>query len=202
MENEKSVTDWSLYDLAWDLYWWSDFFNIRFFKDEPVPVPAISFESTRVTTLGHYVLGRNSFGIRENININRKHLNRPMWDILATLLHELCHSWQNMYGSPSNSWFHNKEFRNKLSDMGIFCDEKGCHIGVGDPFVHILRQHAVEFNLEKTDKGNLKIPPQPKKKGKSKLKKWSCGCGQNVRVGTKEFHATCDLCREPFVLVE
>jgi hypothetical protein len=57
-ENEKAVTDWALSDLAKLLYWWTDIFNMEFFKEQPVPVPALSFEKTKVGTLGHYVLGR------------------------------------------------------------------------------------------------------------------------------------------------
>jgi hypothetical protein len=36
------------------------------------------------------------------------------------------------------------------------------------------------------------------RKGTSTLSKWSCGC-QNVRVGTKEFHAQCLKCGNVFV---
>ena len=108
MDNEKSAHDWGLSELAWELYWWVDFFNVALFKNKPVPVPAISFEKTRVTNLGHYVIGRNAFGIKENININRVHLSRPLWDILTTHVHEMTHSWQATNGKPSNSWFHNK----------------------------------------------------------------------------------------------
>jgi len=72
-----------------------------------------------------------NLAIRENINLNRAHLDRPFWTILATLLHEMTHSWQAFYGKPSNSWFHNKEFRLKLETFGIACNEKGCHTRVG-----------------------------------------------------------------------
>jgi len=51
--------------------------------------------------------------------------------------------------------------------------------------------------------GNSMIPidPAPKTKGKSKLKKWTCGC-QIVRIGKREFCATCDICGNKFVLDE
>lgn len=203
MENELSTMEWELSDLAWELYWWVSFFNIAFFKDEPVPVPAISFESTRINNLGHYVIGRNAFGIRENINLNRKHLGRPLWDILATFLHELCHSWENLYipeSKRTKNWFHKIAFRSKLTSFGIQANEKGCHIGVGDPFVHLLRQHAVPFVVDIEIGGFAKIQPKKRPKGKSKLKKWQCPCGQNVRVGKKSFHAVCTLCDGEFTL--
>ena len=146
-ENEKIVTDWPLSDLAKELYLWTDIFNITFFKEHPVPVPTISFEKSKVGSLGHYVIGRNGFGVRENININRVHLDRPMWDILATLLHEMVHSWQGTYGNPSNSWFHNREFRLKMAELGILVNEKGCHVAVGDQFVSLLREHGVKVSM-------------------------------------------------------
>ena len=62
-ENERSVDDWELNDLARELYWWVDAFNIAFFKDQKVPVPAVSFERTNINNLGHYVVGRNAFGL-------------------------------------------------------------------------------------------------------------------------------------------
>jgi len=200
-ENETIVTDWPLNKLAKDLYLWTDIFNSAFFKDNPVPVPAISFEKSKVSTLGHYVIGRNGFGVRENININRVHLGRPMWDILATLLHEMVHSWQDRYGNPSKSWFHNREFRLKMAEIGILVNEKGCHVAVGDPFVAVLKEHGVTVSGEQNPDGMIKFPPKVKPKGKSKLKKWTCGC-QNARVGKAMFEATCDICGSKFELAE
>jgi len=153
MENEKNLQDWKLSSLARELYWWVDFFNIAFFKAQPAPTPAISFEKTKVNNLGHYVIGRNAFGVKENINLNRVHLNRPLWDMLATLLHEMTHSWQYRYGNPSKSWFHNKEFQMKLLAFGILVDKKGCHQGFGDPFIFLLKKHGVEFHQQKDQDG-------------------------------------------------
>ena len=201
MENETNATDWALSDLASELYWWADFFNIAFFKDQLVPAPVISFAKTRIDNLGHYVSGRNAFGIKENININRAHLSRPLWSILATLLHEMTHSWQAIYGKPSKSWFHNKEFRTRLKHFGVVCNEKGAHLKVGDPFVFLLNKHGVSFEDGSYSGGTVSAKSENRPKGRSKLKKWKCPCGQNARVGRKQFFATCDLCRQKFFCV-
>jgi len=198
MENEINAHDWVLNRLASELYWWIDFFNIAFFKNQPVPIPVISFKKTRVNNLGHYVIGRNAFGIRENININRIHLNRPLADILATLLHEMTHSWQAVCGKPSKSWFHNREFVLKLNGFGIICDNKGRHTDIGDPFIFLLQKHGIRFSDNSGTKEMISPSSVPKPKGDSKLKKWQCACGQKARVGKKEFHATCDLCSYKF----
>jgi hypothetical protein len=200
MENEKSAYDWDLDGLAWELYWWADFFNIVFFKDQSVSIPVISFEKTRVNNLGHYVIGRNAFGIKENININRVHLNQPLYEILATLLHEMTHIWQAAYGRPSTSWFHNKEFQIKMLEFGIVINNKGRHLKLRDPFVFLLKKHGISFNHSVDFNGIIKIPPIAMPKGKSKLKKWSCG-RTNIRVAVKEFEAKCLKCWNKFELV-
>ena len=203
MENEKDAHDWALNDLAVELYWWCDFFNIAFFKDQKVPIPAISFQNTNAKTLGHYVIGRNAFGFMDNININKKNLARPLWDILATLLHEMLHSWEYVYleeKDRTKNWYHTKPFRLKLAEFGIYCDNRGCHQGVGGKFVHLLRQHAVRFVQQIDLSGIIPITHKPKKPGKSKLKKWTCGC-TNVRVAISDFRAKCLKCDNEFEFV-
>ena len=211
MENELSATDWELYHLAWELYWFVDLFQAVFFRDTPVLIPALTFERTRVNTLGHYRIGRNDWAVREQINLNRIHLNRPIWSVLATLFHEMVHSWEFTYipeNKRTKSWYHGKAFRLKMEEYGIFCADNGAHIGLDamGKFVLLLKQHAVtfdeipEFNT-KGPKGMVPIDPKPKVKGKSKLKKWTCGC-QIVRVGKREFSATCDICQNKFELDE
>lgn len=201
MDNELSATDWELFELAWEVRWWLDFFNIAFFREQPVPLPVISFQRTRITNLGSYRIGRNSMGLRENINLNRAHLSRPLWEILSTLLHELCHVFEYQYFEESartNNWYHKKGFRKKLASFGIITDNRGVHLSVTDPFVHLLRQHGVVFEKWERPGKTISLPKRTKPKGKSKLKKWACAC-TNVRVGIKDFEAQCLKCGERFV---
>ena len=197
-KNTIRAQDWALSELACRLYEWIDIFNAELFKDQPVQVPVISFEKTCVKNLGRYKSGRNAFGVKETINLNRVHLNRPFADILATLLHEMTHSWQVAFGKPSNSWFHNKEFQARLKHFGICCNNKGGHISVDDPFVSLLKRHGISFDQKADSKEMIEVALSPN--GRSKLKKWQCPCGQKARVGKTEFHATCDLCGESFEL--
>lgn len=205
MENELNASDWRMNSLAWELYWWVDFFNIAFFQKQPVPVPALTFERTRVNNLGYYRIGFNDFAVRNQINLNRIYINRPLYEVLQTLIHEMVHSWEHIYvpeEKRTKSWYHTKAFRQKLAEIGILTNNRGCHTGVKDPFVYLLKRHAVEFESDTRDaEGLIVIPPKPKPKGKSKLRKWSCGC-QNVRVGKSEFKATCDICNKKFELAD
>jgi len=94
MENELDANDWIHNELAWTLYWFVEFFNICFFKDQPVPIPALTFEKTRVNNLGYYRIGMNDWAVRDQINLNKLYINRPLWETLATLLHEMMHSFE------------------------------------------------------------------------------------------------------------
>jgi hypothetical protein len=206
--NQIEAHDWELHAKIIELDWWCNAFNAALFRGQPVPVPVLTFESARVNTLGHYRIGRNDFGVREQINLNRKHINRPMWDILATLLHEMVHSWEYAYlpeGQRTNNWYHKKGFRQKLASFGIETNDKGQHVRVGGEFVYLLHRHAVPFAVDirellKAFKEGVSIDPgERKKKGSSKLKKWSCGC-TNVRVAVEDFQATCRKCGNDFQL--
>lgn len=211
MENELSATDWELNSLAWELYWFVDLFQAVFFKDQPVPIPALTFQKTRVNTLGHYRLGRNSFAVKEQINLNRIYLTRPLWSVLSTLFHEMVHSWEFTYipkEKRTKSWYHSKAFRVKMAEFGILCNNNGSHAGLDykGKFVLTLIQHGVTFDdlpafNKVTGDSIVPIDPGGKKKGTSKLKKWTCGC-QLVRIGKREFCATCDICGNKFKLDE
>ena len=206
MDNELSATDWEMNQLAWTLYWFVDFFNIVFFKDQPVPIPVLTFEKTRVNSMGYYRVGLNDFAVKEQINLNRLYINSPLSELLQTLIHEMVHSWEFLYVDEkkrTNNWYHKMCFRKKMAYLGILTDKKGCHLFIHDPFIFLLRKHGVDFSnlcYAENSKKVMKNPIEKKVKGKSKLKKWSCGC-TNLRVGIKDLEAKCLKCDNEFELV-
>ena len=211
IENHSiEADDWTYSELANELYWWFEVFNAKCFKDQPIDAIALSFANTGVRNLGHFVIGRNDMGIINNININVEYLDLPKWAQLKTLLHEMVHVWEYQYleeKKRTNNWYHKKDFQNKMKAFGIECEANGA-LSFIDPkglFVHLIRLGGVSLEgavipHEEIKDGQIKkTKPIKKRKGKSSLKKWSCGC-QSVRIGTKEFHATCDLCGNKFEL--
>ncbi len=206
MDNELSATGWGLNQLAWTLYWFVDFFDIVFFKDQPVPIPVLTFEKTRVNSLGYYRVGLNDFAVKEQINLNRLYINSPLSALLQTLIHEMVHSWEFLYVDEkkrTKNWYHKMCFRKKMADIGILTNAKGCHLFIQDPFIFLLRKHGVDFSNYTYTEGSKKvivIPPTMERKGKSKLMKWSCGC-TNLRVGIKDLEAKCLKCENKFELV-
>lgn len=61
-------------------------------------------------------------------------------EILSTLVHEMCHLWQQHFGKPSRAGYHNKEWARKMNQVGlkpISYDRPGSETGqkVGDEVI-------------------------------------------------------------------
>ena len=139
---------------------------------------------------------------KHEISINPDHLNRgdEVWH--STLVHEMCHQWQAEFGKPSPSNYHNKEWANKMFEVGLFPSKTGQPGGAttGRGMTHYILNNgpfkrafqAINLN----DLTNLRLPyttntfkqelptdgePDVEGQGKSGVKvKYSCGCGTNV----------------------
>jgi SprT-like family len=129
------------------LYEHVDLMRAEFFGGQ-LPEVVLSFDVTDRRTLGHYTIRRNSIGVRWALNLNPVHLARPVFEVLATLLHELAHCWQHSHGTPSMPPYHNKEFRDRVEAFGIPTDEGGHDLGVrhGTPFEEYCRRHGIGFS--------------------------------------------------------
>ncbi|MEI9475056.1 MAG: SprT-like domain-containing protein [Deltaproteobacteria bacterium] len=198
-EHEILTNDWEFSRLSEELYTWFDRFNQRFFGDKLQP-PAISFRRTRVNTLGHYVIDRNEFGLKWNININRLYADLPIGVTLATLLHEMVHQWEEGGGKrKTRKNYHTVGFRTKAELLGIPCNQRGVSLAYRDPFRSLLREYGIDLDDVRsgddpdTETDVKGIP------GNSKLKKWTCGC-TNVRVAVQDFRAKCLKCGNEFRL--
>ena len=174
-----------------------------------MPDAIISFESMDHRILACYTLHRNAQGLLDEITMNTKHLDRPMWAVLETLLHEQIHLWQQNFGEhPVERNYHNKEFVNKCEQLGLHpMIGSGVHWQPAEGvFARLMEEYGipppVQVIVSKGEKKNWwDVGKKKERKGRSTLAKWSCGC-QNVRVGTKEFHAQCTRCGNPFAKVE
>jgi hypothetical protein len=196
-ENETIGSFFRFDELVRELCWWVDFFNVAFLKSQAIPKPLISIERINIRSFGDHTVLKHKTRVRVIIRINSAHLSEALWHAILTLLHEVCHCWQVLYGRPSNSWFHNKQYRGKMSEFGILCTENGRHSRIGDPFVFFLKKHGIVFRRPVNASGTIKIPFIPKSEGRSKLKKWTCGC-TNIRVAVKDFEAMCLKCGNTF----
>lgn len=202
-KNELQTSEWELNPLVKDLYKFVDIFNFSFFKYEPVPTPALTFEKSNIRVFGYYRIGLNDWAVRNQINLNRVYLDSPQHELLQILIHEMVHSWEYIYADKSKlskSWYHAKSFRDKMAEIGIKTNEKGHHLSIEDPFLYLLERQGIELPVSShKSETAIILPPKQKPKGKSKLAKWSCGC-TNIRVGVKDLEALCLKCNNIFEL--
>lgn len=86
--------------------------------------------SRRSRAMGHYKshgwVGKNkvSDAIPE-ININPAILHLPESEVMQTLVHELCHHAQQLYGHPGRRGYHNREFSKIMFSVGLMCSSTG-----------------------------------------------------------------------------
>lgn len=207
----EAARDWEWHEIATDLYRWVDRFNDRFFGRE-MPNALLSFERMDIRVLASYTLNRNAQGLLYEITFNARHLDRPLWETLETLMHEYVHLWQQNHGQhPVSRNYHNREFVGRCESLGLHpAIGSGAHkLPADGPFAEFLRAYGVEEpvaldGILVDDKGrplDWWFRPGKERKGRSTMAKWSCGC-QNVRVGTKGFHACCTRCGNAFVKAE
>lgn len=182
---------WPKQNLFAVLLEWMVRFNIAFKLN--IPEIALCIDRLRITRYGHFRYGHNGFGLKGEIAINERYLSdqRPSWQILGTLLHELLHAWQQEHGTPGRGNYHNAEFREKALQLGLIIDRRGVtQYAETSPFKDLLAEHGVDIS---------ELPrPVMRQAGESKLKKWVCGCGFGVRVAVADFRARCLECGQVF----
>ncbi|HYV36890.1 MAG TPA: SprT-like domain-containing protein [Gemmataceae bacterium] len=192
LRQHQVTENWVSRDLVADLQRWADLFNLEFKLN--IPELSLSVDWLPRRRLGHFRYGHNGFGLRGEVVINRRYLDRrEYWQVLGTLLHELLHAWQQAHGKPGKRNHHNKQFREKASEFGLVIDHRGfTKYESPSQFTELLQRHGINVpTLPEVEVTN--------QRGSSKLKKWSCGC-TNVRVAVREFNAQCLNCGNLFCL--
>ncbi|MCS3273396.1 SprT-like domain-containing protein (plasmid) [Bacteroides fragilis] len=64
--------------------------------------------------------------IIHEISINPDFMDRPDKDWHSTLVHEMCHLWQEDFGKPSrNNYHNNKQWATKMIEIGLMPSDFG-----------------------------------------------------------------------------
>lgn len=65
---------------------------------------------------------------------------RPVSEILATLVHEMVHLWQHHFGAPGRGRYHNREWAEKMKAVGLQPTDTGAEGGkeTGESVGHII----------------------------------------------------------------
>ena len=167
----------------------------RFYGE--LPLPALSWERARSGNLGWY-LKEDGLALNHRINLNKKYANQPLADLIQTLTHELGHEWQAVYGKPAEPPYHNKEFQQKMLEIGIPCTAKGHSLEISEPFISFLKDLGVETKPFPF-KREIQAPP---KKTRTCLAPWFCSCTKVWVSAGVVLKAVCAKCFYPFVPVK
>ncbi|MCM1220929.1 MAG: SprT-like domain-containing protein [Lachnospiraceae bacterium] len=181
--------------------------NHVYFNDE-LPETVITIQSSQ-RTYGHITIQkvwRDSWDTYHEINISAEHLNRPIENVIATLLHECCHLYameNNIQDTSNNGRYHNKRFK-KIAEERDLRISHAQYIGwsVTEP-TEKLKAFIKKYNLDKQfnyvrmgayiPTGGTDGTAKPPKK-KSSTRKYICPqCKNSVRA-TKDVNILCMDC--------
>ncbi len=142
--------------------------NNDWFNGE-LETPIISLQpSTRA--FGHYTLF-DAWDVKEEgrkeINISTAYLDRPIEEVVATLLHEMVHMYNDTVlhvpdCSGSSHAYHNAKFRDAAVDHGLTCERTEkygwCKTGPSEELLDwILENDVPEIRLNRSEPGGIRI---------------------------------------------
>lgn len=188
--------------------------NADFFNSE-LERPVITIQSSS-RSYGHYTL-YDAWSVKgdghKEINIAAGTLDRPIEEIIVTLLHEMCHQYNNeilnVQDCSNRGVYHNKLFRKTAEAVGLIVtrSEKygwSCTAPSDDLLTWILENSIAEIQMNRNDYDGLRIVGGNNAANggvttvgitkASSTRKLICPCcGQSVRA-TKAINILCGDC--------
>ena len=105
--------------------------------------------------------------IIHEISINPDFMNREDIEWHSTLVHEMCHLWQEDFGKPSRGGYHNRQWADKMVQVGLMPTDTGEPGGkqTGQYVTHYIipdgRFKQVFKTLSSEDLQNLRLRYKP-----------------------------------------
>ena len=198
--------------------------NEEYFNNE-LEVPTITVQST-IGAYGHISTQRvwhNNEIATYELNLSADYLNRPIEEIVTTLIHEASHLWALQHGikdtSSRNNMYHNRRFKKIAEEIGRIKISHHEKYGwtISEPSEEtldfIIRRGFQDIELFRCSYINLAgiagvgsgsgtmLPPVQKKKHSS-TRKYICPCCGNSFRATKNINVLCMDCDEQYLLAE
>jgi hypothetical protein len=187
-----------------------DYFNKELFSGELPPI-ILNF-SRKSKVAGFFAPNRwvciESKDRTHEISINPTYMAHvPFIEVCQTLVHEQVHLWQLIYGKPSRTGYHNREWSEKMQAVGLMPTDTGKEGGkkvgqkmsdmviVGGDFQEVFNLLPTDLILPwvaDEDAGNSTKP-----KPKNKVKYTCPSCGSNV-WGKPGLVINCNPCDNPY----
>jgi predicted SprT family Zn-dependent metalloprotease len=186
-----------------------DFFNAKFF-DSRLPKVFFTIDWHNKKSNGyfcpHKLVNKEDTETKSTasvIALNPDHLAREVYEILATLVHEMCHVWEfeEFIKDPYKlTSYHSKRFEKKLSECNLKAvinnkSRSSCSTVIPDD--GIFKGIADEYLKTKEFLSIASIKTEGEKKAKSKNKtKYVCtGCKTNIwgKAGLNLHCNECDM---------
>lgn len=197
------------------------YINEEYLENEPIETPTITIQST-ARAYGHCSVRKvwsNGTDAMHELNISADYLSRPIYEIVATMEHEMTHLLAMQRGIKdvsANGVYHNKKFRNLANEVfGLQIDH---HEKYGwtitsptDETINfcikyqledivLCRDSDLELGFNTPTSGNkTMIPKTPRH---SSVRKYQCPCCKASCRATKEINIVCGDCNIPFELVK
>lgn len=191
------------------------------FFDGVLERPVITIQSTP-RAYGHYTLydawSVKGEGHRE-INIGAGTLDRPIEAVCCTLIHEMCHQYNdtvlNVQDCSRGGMYHNKYFKQAAEQRGLTVlktEKYGfSRTEPGDVLLEwILNNNIQEIKITRHDVGEICIPggehttsggvkPTLPTAGKSNSRRYLCPCCHTIIRATRTVNVMCADCMELMV---
>ncbi len=199
---------------------------VLWFKPQCLPVPVITIQGGCRNALGWFaksIWETRDGAVLDEINFVPEHLNRDVFDIAETLLHELAHLANHVaeVKDCSSFQYHNSKFRDRAVSVGLVC-ERVPRFGWAKTSLGIdLRDRVAALAPDATAFDLFRLPPSPRRsvrvdtapddrfesgesedggvrviRPQKKLAKWMCpGCRRAVWAAAgAELQALCLVC--------
>ena len=193
--HENTTSSWQFSAHAAQLNSLFDQLNDRFFRSR-LPKAVISVGPDLIVRYGTYRVGRDELGVQHRIHLNTRHFGRTRANVAVTLLHEMGHEFQHLFGTPAKrSRYHNAEFVALCAAAGFTCQiGSGLTLRVSDRLLDTLTSLGFSTTSPMMDGADDSPIRRPVRK-----RLLRCGCGREVwALSDQDGRVVCLDCGEAF----